>query len=76
MRLRWNDPHFLLLLVFRSSLQDGRDVVREPELIQGLGDVITCDGLFGFFLAYLVCLGGDQCYKLDATFYEQVTSFF
>lgn len=68
--------HLLLLLVFGGGLEDGGNVVGEAERLEGLGDVVAGDGLLGLLLGNLVGLGRDKCDKLDAAFYEQVTSFF
>lgn len=70
------ESYLLLLFVFRSSLQHGRNIGSEAQLLESLGDVITGNGLFGFLLGYLVRLRGDEGDELNTAFYEKVTSLF
>lgn len=58
------------------SVKHHRDVIREPELLESLGDVVACDGLLCLFFGDLVCLGGDECDELDTAFDQQIASFF
>ena len=57
-----------------SGFEDGGDVLGEPELVEGLDDVVARDGLLGLLLRDLVRLGADEGDELDAAFYEDVTS--
>lgn len=66
--------HLLLLLVFGSSLQNGRNVIGEAERLQSLGNVVARYGLLRFLLGDIVCLRRDESDELDTAFYEQVTS--
>lgn len=67
--------HLLGFFVLSSSVKHHRDVIREPELLKSLGDVVACDSLFRLFFGDLVCLGRDECDELDTAFDQQIASF-
>lgn len=47
-------------------------VLRETELLEGLGDVLAGDGLLGVLLGDLVGFGGDHGDELDAALDQEV----
>lgn len=67
--------YLLNLLVLRSRLQHGRDVVGETESLERLRDVITGDGLLRLLLGDLVRLRRDERDELDAEIDEEIPCF-
>lgn len=66
--------YLLDFLVFCCRLEHCRDIFREAEVFQGLGDMVAGDRLFCLLLRDLVCLRGDEGDELDAAFNEQISS--
>ena len=58
-----------------SGFENCRNVIREPELVERLDDVVAGNRLLGLLLRDLVRLRADEGDKLDAAFYEDVASF-
>ena len=71
----FESSHLLYFLVFRSSIQYCRHIIREAELVKRLDDVVARDGLLRFLLRDLVRLRAYEGDKLDAAFYEDIAGF-
>lgn len=66
----------MLSLVFLRHLQNLGNVVWISKLLQGGGDMLARNGLFGLLFRDLVRLTRDESDEFDAAFYEEVARVF